>query len=210
MAYRTVNPVTVSWCAATIGGVSHPQREIRALHDDETITVYQAYSPAIAVPAVAGQRFTAPFKLDRMTWVKPSFLWMMYRCGWATKEGQEHVLAVRLTRSGFDEAYSSACLSHYVPDVHESRAAWARQLKHSQVRVQWDPERSLRLAPLPYRSLQLGLSGDAVHRYVHEWTAGITDVTGLAREIHALVRAGDLDAAQALLPAERPYRPATT
>ena len=71
-----------------------PQRQVRAKHDDETLVVYQAYSPQIAAPAVAAGTFVAPFKRDRMTWIKPSFLWMMYRCGWATKPGQERVLAV--------------------------------------------------------------------------------------------------------------------
>jgi hypothetical protein len=47
------------------------------------------------------------------------------------------------------------------------------------VRVQWDPERSLRLGVLPYRSLQVGLSGAAVDRYVDDWIVGITDVTVL-------------------------------
>jgi len=71
--------------------------------------------------------------------------------------------------------------------------------------VQWDPERSLYLSPLPYRSLQLGLSGEAVNRYVREWTVGITDVTPLARTIHAHVEAGDDEDASGLLPVERPY-----
>ena len=39
-----------------------------------------------------------------MTWIKPSFLWMMYRCGWGLKEGQETVLAVEITREGFEWA----------------------------------------------------------------------------------------------------------
>jgi hypothetical protein len=186
-----------------------PPREIRAAFDAETITVYQAYSPAIALPALDAQRFVPPFKRDRMTWVKPSFLWMMYRCGWATKEGQEHVLAVRLHRAGFDAAVAGACLSHYSPDVHPSQADWSRQLRTSPVRVQWDPERSLHLQPLEHRSLQLGLSGDAVHRYVDDWTVDIHDVTPLAHAIHALVRNGALDEARALLPPERPYQPAT-
>jgi hypothetical protein len=76
-----------------------PARQIRARYTDDTITVYQAYAPEIAVPAVAAGRFVAPFKRDRMTWVKPSFLRMMYRCGWASKPGQEHVLAVEITRA---------------------------------------------------------------------------------------------------------------
>jgi len=81
--------------------MTSPPRQIRALHDDQTITVYQAYAPEIAEPAVAAGRFTAGFHRDRMTWIKPSFLWMMYRCGWAAKPGQERVLAIRIRRGPF-------------------------------------------------------------------------------------------------------------
>ena len=183
----------------------HEPRAVRAVFDDATITVYQAYGAAIALPAVDAQRFVPPFKRDRMTWVNPSFLWMMYRSGWATKEGQEHVLAVRLRRAGFDAAVAGACLSHYSPGVHADRAEWSRLLRTSPVRVQWDPERSLQLQPLGHRSLQLGLSGDAVHRYVDEWTVDIRDVTPLAHRIHALVSARSLDEARSLLPPESAY-----
>ena len=182
-----------------------PQRQVRATYDDRTITVYQAYPVQIAEPALAAQRFVPPFKPDRMTWIKPSFLWMMYRCGWATKPGQERVLAIQLTRDGFESALSQACLSHYSPQLHPDEEAWSRHLRASPVRVQWDPERSLHLAELPHRSLQVGLSGEAARRHVHEWTVTIIDVTDLARRIHALVRAGDDDAATALLPEQRPY-----
>ncbi|WP_390624194.1 DUF4291 family protein [Fodinicola feengrottensis] len=64
-----------------------PARQVRAAYDDDTIIVYQAYASAIAEPAVTAQAFVPPFKIERMTWIKPSFLWMMYRCGWATKTG---------------------------------------------------------------------------------------------------------------------------
>jgi hypothetical protein len=166
-------------------------REIRADYDDQSIVVYQAYSPHIADPAVAAQRFVPPFKMERMTWIKPSFLWMMYRCGYARKEGQERVLAVRITRAGFDWAVSNA-----VESSIKGKPA---------VRVQWDPERGLRHEALQHRSIQIGLTREAVQRYVNEWTVSITDVTPLAREVHAAVRAGDDDAARALLPVERPY-----
>ncbi|MFF9047737.1 DUF4291 domain-containing protein [Streptomyces parvulus] len=142
-----------------------------------------------------------------LTWIKPSFLWMMYHCGWAAKAGQETVLAVEIGREGFEWALGNACSSSYVP-VHADRAEWRRRLKRSPARVQWDPERDLHLRALPYRSLQLGLSGEAARRYADEWTVSIRDVTPLALEIHALVRDGDLDAARRLLPVERPY-PAT-
>lgn len=181
------------------------KRQIRAVYDDRTVTVYQAYSPAIARPAVAAGRFVPPFKRDRMTWIKPSFLWMMYRCGWATKPGQEHVLAITITRDGFEWALEHSMLSHYVHELYPDRATWQRELKRAPTRVQWDPERDLRLRELPYRSLQLGLGGAAVPRYVDEWITGIADVTPLVREIRGHLDADDEARAAELLPPERPY-----
>ncbi len=182
-----------------------PLRQVRARFDDRTITVYQAYPREIADAALAAGRFVPPFKPDRMTWIKPSFLWMMYRCGWATKAGQERVLAIAMTRDGFEWALANSCLSHFDRELYPDEPAWSRQLRASPVRVQWDPERSLLLTALPHRSLQVGLSAKAVRRYVQEWTVAIGDVTDTARRIHTLVRDGDEGAATALLPAERPY-----
>ncbi|MEG3628002.1 DUF4291 domain-containing protein [Streptomyces poriticola] len=185
--------------------VQPPRFQIRARHTDATVTVYQAYRPGIGRPAARAGRFPSSWKRERMTWIKPSFLWMMYRCGWATKQDQETVLAVEISRDGFAWALRNACLSHYVPALHDDEASWKRQLREASARVQWDPERDLRLNPLPHRSLQLGLSGEAAARYADEWITGIEDVTPLATEVHALVHAGDLGRAAALLPQERPY-----
>jgi hypothetical protein len=175
-----------------------PLRQVRAAFTDETITVYQAYRPDIAEPAVRAGRFVPPFKRERMTWIKPSFLWMMYRCGWGAKPGQERVLAVEITRAGFEWALARACLSSYEHGGTEDRAEWSRRLRRSPVRVQWDPERSIQLEALPQRSLQLGLGGEAATRYVDEWTVKIHDVTDLAHRIQA-------SRDPALLPPERPY-----
>ncbi|GIF46192.1 hypothetical protein Afe04nite_07310 [Asanoa ferruginea] len=123
----------------------------------------------------------------------------------ATKPGQENVLAIEITRTGFEWALANACLSHFDRDRYPSSGDWSRQLKASPVRVQWDPERSLSLKPLPHRSLQVGLTGVAAARYVDEWITGITEVTGTARAIRELLRAGDDTAARALLPVERVY-----
>lgn len=190
---------------ATLVTVEEPKYRIRALHTDSTVTVYQAYTPGIGLPAARKGRFPQTWQRDRMTWIKPSFLWMMYRCGWGAKEGQETVLAVEITREGFEWALRHACLSHYEPGLHADRAAWSRALKRAPARVQWDPERDLRLRPLAHRSLQLGLAGEAARRYADEWTVSITDVTPLAHAVHAHVRGGDLDAARRMLPRERPY-----
>jgi hypothetical protein len=86
----------------TLYAMEEPLRRIRARHTASTITVYQAYSPEIGLPAARDGRFPAAWKRGGMTWIKPSFLRMMYRSGWGTKEGQETVLAVEITRDGFD------------------------------------------------------------------------------------------------------------
>lgn len=185
--------------------MTEPKHQIRALHTDSTITVYQAYAPEIGLPAARDGRFPATWQRGRMTWIKPSFLWMMYRCGWGTKENQESVLAIEITREGFEWALRHACLSHYEQGVHADQATWKRQLKQAPARVQWDPERDLRLQPLAYRSLQLGLTGEAARRYADEWIVSVSDVTSLARMVHSHVQAGELDTARQLLPRERPY-----
>ena len=75
-----------------------PERQVRVLFSARTVTAYQAYRPEIADRALATGTFVPPFRLGRMTWIKPSFLWMMYRSGWAAKPGQELVLAERINR----------------------------------------------------------------------------------------------------------------
>ncbi|CAM2006375.1 DUF4291 domain-containing protein [Acanthopleuribacter pedis] len=180
-------------------------RQIRAQYDADTIRVYQAYNHTIADAALAAGTFQEPpFKKSRMTWIKPSFLWMMYRAGWGRKDqNQTRILAIDITRVGFDWALAEGCLSHYVPAIHGDEDRW-RSAK-GPVRIQWDPERGLKLQPLEYRAIQIGLRGRAVGLYVHDWIRRITDVTAAAQEIEALVLRGDLDGARALLPEERDY-----
>ncbi|GAA1958413.1 DUF4291 domain-containing protein [Kitasatospora viridis] len=182
-----------------------PRRQIRARYTERTVTVYQAYRPEIGDHAIAHGAFPESWSRSRMTWIKPSFLWMMYRCGWGTKPGQERVLALEISRAGFDSALAGACLSHYDRDVHADRREWSERLRDSTVRVQWDPERDLDLRPLAHRSLQLGLAGRATRDYADHWIEAVRDVTPLAHRVHELVRAGDRAAAAALLPEERPY-----
>ena len=182
-----------------------PNRQIRASYTESTITVYQAYQTGTAEPAVEAGRFVAPFKLDRMTWIRPSFLWMAYRSGWGSKPGQERILAIEITRDGFEWALGNSCLSHYERGVHQSEAAWRASLAASPVRIQWDPERGLDLEPLHHRSLQIGLSGSAVSCYVNDWTVCIDDVTDIFSEVHTRASLNDDRAARDLLPTERPY-----
>ena len=191
-------------CGVQTTGI--PSRQIRAAQTDTTLTVYQAYSPAIALPALEHGRFVPPFKSTRMTWIKPSFLWMAYRCGWASKEGQEHVLAIEISKAGFESALANASLSHFESGTYASRDEWLVRKNSTPVRVQWDPERDLRLQPLEHRAIQVGLSGTASREYVDTWTVDITEVTGLMKEIHGLVDSSNLDQARQLLPVETAYQ----
>jgi hypothetical protein len=152
-------------------------RHILAQFDASKVVVYQAYHPAIGRFAVQHQRFGGPFSFNRMSWIKPNFLWMMYRCGWGTKSGQEVVLAVHLRREGFNEILRSAVYSSYQPDIYGSPERWKAELAASPVRLQWDPDHDPQGGKVERRAIQLGLSGEILRRYAEEWILKIEDIS---------------------------------
>ena len=182
-----------------------PSRQIRAAFDDETVTVYQAFSSTIANAAVASGRFVPPFSLQRMTWIKPSFIWMIHRSGWASKPGQEHVLAIRITRVGFEWALWHSCLTYFDSRIYSNRADWTNQARTSPVRIQWDPERSVSLSPLPWRTAQIGLSMKAIHLYTTEWITEIVDISPHIHGIHRLANDTRRAELSIIIRQERPY-----
>ncbi|HSA48826.1 MAG TPA: DUF4291 domain-containing protein [Yinghuangia sp.] len=170
-------------------------REIRADFDADSIVVYQAYPTRIADAALRAGRFVEPFSFGRMTWIKPSYLWLMHRSNWARKSGQERILAVRVTRAGWEHALARGVLTSAAPDA----------VAGAQVHVQWDPERSLRGAALNHYSIQVGVGRALIREFAEEWTVGITDLTARTRRVAELVRGGRIDRARALLPPEKVY-----
>lgn len=179
--------------------------EIRADFDRETIVVYQAYNNAIADAALAAKRFVPPFSSHRMTWIKPSFLWLMHRSNWGQKSGQERILAVRITRAGWEKALSLAVLTSFDPSIFRSPADWDSQFQAAKVHLQWDTERSFRGSGLPYYSIQVGLSRHIIAEYVGEWVTCIEDITSRVRKIYDALRSGKVDQAKRHLPPERVY-----
>ena len=164
---------------------------VRARYTERTVRVYQAYRPEIAVPALSAGRFVSPFKVSRMTWIKPSFNWMMYRSCYGTKLGQEVVLGIDIRREGFDWALENAALTRFTPTVHSVRDSWLRLLAEKPVRVQWDPERDAYLNVVNgVRTIQIGLAPEAVNLYVHDWIVRIEDVTDTARRIRDNISSG--------------------
>jgi hypothetical protein len=180
-------------------------REVRATFDQNSIVVYQAYRPEIADAAIKAGRFVAPFSFGRMTWIKPSFLWLMERSNWGRKAGQERILEVRIRRSGWDKALSEAVLTSYESRIHGSTDAWRAQFEKAIVHVQWDPERSIHGSKLEHRSIQVGISREIIGEYVEHWIVELKDVTLLVNKIRRLCEEGHFDKAKRLLPNEKRY-----
>lgn len=166
------------------------QRQIIAAFDHEGIFVYQAFKPSIADEAVRRGTFGKGFNLERMTWIKPSFGWMLYRSEYATKHRQERILKIKLSHEGFQTILSKGVPTSFEPNLFTSEEEWRRTLEHSEVRYQWDPDRDLWLRRLERRAIQLGIRGSVVQEYVNTWILRIEDVTELAHAIKVAVERG--------------------
>jgi hypothetical protein len=176
---------------------------ILAQYDPDSIVVYQAYRPSIGHFASQNGYFGGDFKLSRMTWIKPNFLWMMYRSGWGTKEGQEVTLAIRIQRFAFDSILSQAVHSQYSPEVYENQQIWNNAIKTSDVRLQWDPDHTPAGEKLERRAIQLGLQGQAAIKYSREWIVNIEDISEFVTEQRQHVISKNYDAL--LTPSECAY-----
>lgn len=191
------------------GGGQVVVQEIRADYDDEGVWFYQAFKDSIADWAVEHQTLGGPeFLPARMTWIKPSFAWVLYRSGYATKHNQERILKIKIGHDAVAELLSKCACGHGGGGTTG--------------RVQWDPERDIMspgekgrepLKMQRIRAIQIGLSKELSELYVNRILC-VEDVTVLARrvgEAHAaLSKNNKSDALEGLvadLPNERPYTP---
>ncbi len=108
----------------------------------------------------------AGYSTSRMTWIKTNFLWMMYRSGWASKPSQERILAITITRRGFDEILLNAATKGDGP-----------------VRLQWDPDHNPDGSKVPdRRAIQLGLRREMLEKFSREFIVKVDDVTEFVKE----------------------------
>lgn len=179
-------------------------RHILAQYDEKNIVVYQAYRPSIGRYAAEQQVFSGEFSFSRMSWIKPNFLWMMYRSGWGTKEGQEVVLAVTIPRTLFDEILAAAVPSTFTSVLYPDQESWKKAVEASNVRLQWDPDHSPTGGALERRAIQLGLRGDILRRYGRDDVVAIEDISEFVAEqrVLALSKSDDL-----MIPSEEVYYP---
>lgn len=158
-------------------------KHIIANFDADTIVVYQAYNPSIANYAVHNQRFGgSSYSFSRMTWIKPNFMWMMYRSGWAQKPNQERILALTITLEGFIELLKKAVISSFKPEMYESREDWKNQLDNSEVRLQWDPDHEPNGEKMSRKAIQIGIKGETLSVFNDKWIKKIEDITDFVLE----------------------------
>jgi hypothetical protein len=197
--------------------------------DDEGVWVYQAFKPEIADWAVEHQTLGGPeFKPVRMTWVKPSFAWVLYRSGYASKHNQTRILRIKVPHDAVSLPVMIWSLTAWFVDSSSS-CGWLLQMaellsqcacKHggggTKGRVQWDPERDLLSADgkvprklLRQKAIQIGLRADLSATYVSSIIA-VEDVTELAHKVGQAHQSGstaDIAGLLVELPRERPYMP---
>ena len=166
---------------------------ILAHHDDDSLVVYQAYRPEIGEWAIRHGRLGGPaFSFNRMSWIKPNFLWMMYRSGWGTKAGQEITLGLRIPRRFFngllEQAVGSSFSASGLQGRDEGRERWQQALESSDVRLQWDPDHAPDGSRLQRRAVQLGLRGDALSAFARTEILEVIDMSAFvaAQRPHAL------------------------
>ncbi len=178
-------------------------RHILAQFDAESVVVYQAFRPAIGHFAAENGRFGGEFQMSRMSWIKPNFLWMMYRSSWGRMDGQEVILAVRLQRTAFDAILSEAVSSNFDPTFFANQFVWRGAIRQFDVRLQWDPDHGPSGLPVQRRAIQLGLRNDVLARYVSEWVLEIEDISEFVRTQHQNLMSGG--EAELLTPQEAVY-----
>jgi len=176
---------------------------IMAQYDEEEIIVYQSYRKEIGEFAAKNQYFGGAFSLDRMTWIKPNFLWMMYRNGWGTKEGQEVVLAIHLKISAFNTYLQNAVYSSYSTSLEMSQEDWKESVKTSSVRLQWDPDHDPYGNKLERRAIQIGLRDDFIKSFAKEDIVLIEDISEFVKEQYEFVQNKQLE--KLMVPAEKPF-----
>jgi Domain of unknown function (DUF4291) len=161
-------------------------QQLIGCREDDAIIVYQAFNKEIAAYATANQRFGGTaYSFTRMSWIKPGFLWMMYRAGWASKEQQEHILRIKLPLTHFKTILKEAAFSSFNAAVYESADEWKAALEKTAVRLQWDPDHDPFGNKQQRKAIQLGMKGAILKQFCTEWITEIRDITAFVKERYA-------------------------
>lgn len=189
-----------------VKAVPQEGKHILAHSNENEVVVYQAYRKQIADYAFKHQHLGGHYySYNRMSWIKPNFLWMMYRCGWGMKEGQENILGIWIKKDFFETIMKAAAYSSFDTTVYKDQEEWKQDLQEKEVRLQWDPDHDPYGTSLDRRAIQLGLKGDLLKEFGKKQVLRIENMTPFVTEQRHFVEQGSLH--ELMVPQERVYRP---
>lgn len=172
-------------------GLPQEGKHILGQEKGEHIIVYQAFNLNISAYALTHQKFGGShYRFSRMSWIKPNFLWMMYRSNWASKEHQQKILAITIPKTFFLEILSEAVHSSFIEEIYGTKENWKAKLKTSEVRLQWDPDHKPNGEKHTRKAIQLGLRGSVLQRYSTEAIISIEDITPFVHKQKQLLTSG--------------------
>lgn len=153
-------------------------RRVLATFDEHEVVVWQAHRPEVAREAVDHQRFGGrSWRTDRVTRLRLSLPSLLARCSWATRQGRERILAVRIGRAGFDAILRQAVPADFDTAVYASKGAWHLATRFANVTIGWHPDVDPAGGLLGWDTPRIGLRDHALRAFTDEWVVGIEDVT---------------------------------
>jgi hypothetical protein len=177
-------------------------KNIFATYSEEYVTVYQAFGNNIADELLLYGKFGPSFSLNRTSWIKTSFLWMMHRSEWATKINQERIFSIQITKEGFDNILSQAVLTKFKPKIHGTSSEWKKKFNTTNVLCQLDPDRDIYGRENQRKAVQLGLKNEILDMYVNDFIVDFVEITDDVRKYKKMISENNYNFC---LPEEKEY-----
>ena len=156
---------------------------ILAQQKEDLILVYQAFRKSIGEYAIKNQRFGgSDYSYNRMSWIKPNFLWMMYRSGWAAKPGQEKIIGIWIKKTDFEKILAQSTFTSYRQSTHDTEEEWRATLDSHPIRLQWDPDHYPNGDKHVRKAIQLGIKGDLLREFGEQMIVEIMDLSNFVNE----------------------------
>lgn len=159
-------------------------RRVFAHFDDIGIFVYQAFKSSIVEHAVKKGTFDKGFGLNRITWIKPSFGWILHRSKYATKHRMDAIAKIKISHKNWLNILSESVPTQFDNKIFKNEFEWQNKLRKADIIHQWDPDREINGIRLERGAIQIGLRGAAIFKYVNEWIISVEDVTSLAKKVN--------------------------
>ncbi|HLK27039.1 MAG TPA: DUF4291 domain-containing protein [Puia sp.] len=160
--------------------------------ENDNMVIYQAFNSQIGDYAIKHQQFGgSAYSFNRMSWIKPGFLWMMYRAGWSAKHNQERILAITLPINYFESILKEATLTSFDKNLFSTEKEWKAEL-NTEVRLQWDPDHDPFGNKQERKAIQIGMKGSILKKFCTEWIKRIEDITDFVKEEHEKVLSNKL------------------